>query len=62
MSDNRKSSGIGKSVEDVEVAVIGAGPGGYIAAIRLADLGKQVVLIDEHKDPGGVCLLEGCIP
>ncbi len=52
----------GTPVEKTEVAVIGAGPGGYIAAIRLADLGKQVVLIDEHKDPGGVCLLEGCIP
>ncbi len=46
MSDYREPDRIEISEEKVEVAIIGAGPGGYIAAIRLADLGKQVVLID----------------
>jgi dihydrolipoamide dehydrogenase len=47
---------------EAEVAVIGGGPGGYVAAIRAADLGKEVVLIDERDRLGGVCLIEGCIP
>jgi dihydrolipoyl dehydrogenase len=47
---------------ETEVAVIGAGPGGYVAALRLADLGKEVTLIEERERPGGTCLLEGCIP
>lgn len=45
-----------------EVAVIGAGPGGYACAFRAADLGKNVVLIEPHKTLGGVCLNVGCIP
>jgi dihydrolipoamide dehydrogenase len=45
-----------------EVAVIGGGPGGYTAAFRAADLGKQVVLIERYKQLGGVCLNVGCIP
>jgi dihydrolipoamide dehydrogenase len=45
-----------------EVAVLGAGPGGYTAAFRAADLGKQVVLIEKHASLGGVCLNVGCIP
>lgn len=44
------------------VAVIGAGPGGYAAAFYAADLGMQVTLIDEERNPGGVCLYRGCIP
>jgi dihydrolipoamide dehydrogenase len=44
------------------VAVIGAGPGGYAAAFLAADLGMSVTLIDEEKNPGGVCLHRGCIP
>ena len=44
------------------VAVIGAGPGGYAAAFYAADLGLQVTLIDNEKNPGGVCLYRGCIP
>ena len=47
---------------ETEVVVIGAGPGGYVAALRLADLGKEVTLVEARKKPGGVCLLEGCIP
>ncbi len=45
-----------------EVVVLGAGPGGYTAAFRAADLGKQVILIEKHATLGGVCLNVGCIP
>jgi dihydrolipoamide dehydrogenase len=45
-----------------EVLVIGAGPGGYTAAFRAADLGKKVVLVDRRAKLGGVCLNVGCIP
>ena len=44
------------------IAVIGAGPGGYAAAFYAADLGMQVTLIDPELNPGGVCLYRGCIP
>ena len=44
------------------VIVLGAGPGGYAAAFYAADLGMQVTLVDEEKNPGGVCLSRGCIP
>lgn len=44
------------------VAVLGAGPGGYAAAFRAADLGLDVLLIDPEANPGGVCLYRGCIP
>ena len=47
---------------DTQVAVIGAGPGGYAAAFLAADLGLQVTLIDPEPNPGGVCLYRGCIP
>ena len=45
-----------------EVLVLGAGPGGYTAAFRAADLGKQVVLVERYPSLGGVCLNVGCIP
>ncbi len=45
-----------------EVLVLGAGPGGYTAAFRAADLGKKVVLVERHTTLGGVCLNVGCIP
>jgi dihydrolipoamide dehydrogenase len=45
-----------------EVVVLGAGPGGYTAAFRAADLGKQVVLVERYPALGGVCLNVGCIP
>ena len=45
-----------------EILVIGAGPGGYAAAFRAADLGKKVVLVDRDEHLGGVCLNRGCIP
>ncbi len=46
----------------VQVVVIGAGPGGYAAAFRAADLGLSVALVDPAANPGGVCLFVGCIP
>jgi dihydrolipoamide dehydrogenase len=48
--------------QSTQVAVIGAGPGGYAAAFYAADLGMPVTLVDEEKNPGGVCLYRGCIP
>jgi dihydrolipoamide dehydrogenase len=52
MADNSK----------LNIAVVGAGPGGYAAAFLAADLGMKVTLIDREQDPGGVCLYRGCIP
>jgi dihydrolipoamide dehydrogenase len=45
-----------------QVLVLGAGPGGYTAAFRAADLGLEVVLVERHETLGGVCLNVGCIP
>jgi len=45
-----------------EVLVLGSGPGGYTAAFRAADLGKNVVMVERHERIGGVCLNVGCIP
>jgi dihydrolipoamide dehydrogenase len=45
-----------------EVLVLGAGPGGYTAAFRAADLGRKVVLVERYATLGGVCLNVGCIP
>ena len=45
-----------------DVVIIGAGPGGYAAAFKAADLGLKTALIDPEKNPGGVCLHRGCIP
>jgi dihydrolipoamide dehydrogenase len=47
---------------NAQVAVLGAGPGGYTAAFRAADLGLRVVLIERYPTLGGVCLNVGCIP
>ncbi len=46
----------------VDLVVIGAGPGGYAAAFRAADLGKEVLLVEKDETLGGVCLNRGCIP
>ena len=53
---------MGSLREETQVVVIGSGPGGYVAAIRLADLGKNVILVEKRERFGGTCLLEGCIP
>lgn len=47
---------------ETETIVLGAGPGGYTAAFRAADLGQQVVLVERYSTLGGVCLNVGCIP
>src|SRR5258708_39321006 len=47
---------------DVQVVVIGAGPGGYAAAFLAADLGLKTALVDPEINPGGVCVYRGCIP
>lgn len=51
-----------ETVINAEVVVLGGGPGGYSAAFRAADLGKQVVLVEREPVLGGVCLNVGCIP
>ena len=48
--------------DSTQLAVLGAGPGGYAAAFYAADLGMQVALVDMETNPGGVCLYRGCIP
>lgn len=52
---------VGDLATEVDVVVLGAGPGGYVAAIRAAQLGKQVAIIDPAP-LGGACLHQGCIP
>src|SRR6266851_3939150 len=53
---------MGDLVDEVEVAVLGGGPGGYSAAFRCAELGLETVVIDAAQRLGGACLFEGCIP
>ena len=48
--------------EQFDVTIIGAGPGGYVAAIRAAQVGLKTAIIEKDKDLGGTCLLRGCIP
>jgi len=52
---------VGEFSTEIDVLVIGAGPGGYVAAIRAAQLGKSVTVVD-RAEVGGVCLNRGCIP
>src|SRR3982751_5739637 len=47
---------------DVDLAVLGGGPGGYTAAIRAAQLGAKVACIEKEAELGGTCLRVGCIP
>src|SRR5438552_6614128 len=53
---------MGDLVREVDVAVVGGGPGGYSAAFRCAELGLEAVVVDAGKRLGGACLYEGCIP
>jgi dihydrolipoamide dehydrogenase len=53
---------MGDLVIEVDVAVVGGGPGGYTAAFRCAGLGLEAVVVDAGKRLGGACLYEGCIP
>ena len=62
------AASVARSVDDdqpdieCDVLVLGAGPGGYSAAFRSADLGKKTVLVERYATLGGVCLNVGCIP
>ena len=60
--ENATRSSTEKAELHAEVLVLGAGPGGYTAAFRAADLGKRVVLVERWPTLGGVCLNVGCIP
>ena len=57
------AAGTGKAEDlEAEILVLGAGPGGYTAAFRAADLGMRTVLVERYPRLGGVCLNVGCIP
>ncbi len=59
----RAAAGTGRTADiECELLVLGAGPGGYTAAFRAADLGMDVVLVERYATLGGVCLNVGCIP
>jgi dihydrolipoamide dehydrogenase len=61
-SRQRSPAGSGGEGADYDVVVLGAGPGGYSAAFRAADLGLKVALVERYPTLGGVCLNVGCIP
>jgi len=58
----RSQPASGPATHKAQLVVIGAGPGGYTAAFRAADLGMDVILIERYPTLGGVCLNVGCIP
>jgi dihydrolipoamide dehydrogenase len=58
----RAAAGVEQGDVQAQVLVLGAGPGGYTAAFRAADLGKRTVLVERYAALGGVCLNVGCIP
>jgi dihydrolipoamide dehydrogenase len=53
---------VGSMTVETDVVIIGSGPGGYVAAIRAAQLGLDVLVVEREKTLGGVCLQHGCIP
>ena len=59
---NAASAFQGKADHECDLLVLGAGPGGYSAAFRAADLGLNVILVERYPTLGGVCLNVGCIP
>ena len=61
-TESSSAVNIEKADKHAEVLVLGSGPGGYTAAFRAADLGRQVIMIERHQRIGGVCLNVGCIP
>jgi len=61
-ADHKQSEANAPENPDYDLLVIGAGPGGYTAAFRAADLGLKVCLVERYEALGGVCLNVGCIP
>jgi dihydrolipoamide dehydrogenase len=61
-ASNAASAFQGKVDHECDLLVLGAGPGGYSAAFRAADLGLNVILVERYPTLGGVCLNVGCIP
>ncbi|MGH2411036.1 MAG: FAD-dependent oxidoreductase, partial [Chloroflexota bacterium] len=53
---------VGEVHHETDVVVVGGGPGGYVAAIRAAELGLATVLVERDERPGGLCLHRGCMP
>jgi dihydrolipoamide dehydrogenase len=53
---------LSSSTEAFDLTIIGAGPGGYVAAVRAGQLGLKTAIIEKDKNLGGTCLLRGCIP
>ena len=53
---------VGSLRQETDLVIVGGGPGGYVAALRAADLGLEVLLVEQQSRLGGTCLLEGCIP
>ncbi len=53
---------VGQFTQEIDLVVIGGGPGGYSAALRAAELGVQTIIVDPKGSLGGVCLHHGCIP
>src|SRR3954447_19313080 len=49
-------------MDKFDVVIIGSGPGGYVAAIRAAQLGLKTAIVEKDKELGGTCLNIGCIP
>jgi dihydrolipoamide dehydrogenase len=62
MSKATENSAADRAGPDFDLVVLGAGPGGYTAAFRAADLGLRVALVERYPTLGGVCLNVGCIP
>ena len=58
----RNELGFNMVQQHFDIAIIGAGPGGYSTALRAAELGKSVALIERDGTLGGTCLNRGCIP
>lgn len=53
---------VGSMTVETDLLILGSGPGGYVAAIRASQLGKDVIIVEQEKVLGGVCLNNGCIP
>src|SRR6476619_1221662 len=60
--DDRPARQARPIMTNVQVVVVGGGPGGYAAAFLAADLGLSTALVDPEVNPGGVCVYRGCIP